>query len=136
MAKAAVATRGVDLEPIDRLEDKVKLLVGLVDRLRGESAQEKQENARLRAEGAQEKQENARLRAESTQAKEENTRLRAESTRAAEENTRLRTELDGARGRLTEAEGTGAELVALRDEREQIRGRVTDMLKQIEALNL
>lgn len=135
MAKAAVATR-IDLEPIDRLEDKVKLLVGLVDRLRAEGAQEKQENARLRAEGAQEKQENARLRAESTQSKDENTRLRTESTRAAEENTRLRAELDAARGRLNEAEGTGAELTALRDEREQIRGRVADMLKQIEALNL
>ena len=37
---------------------------------------------------------------------------------------------------MAEAEGAGAELVALRDEREQIRGRVDDMLKQIEALNL
>ena len=120
MAKAAVATR-IDLEPIDRLEDKVKLLVGLVDRLRAD---------------AQDKQENTRLRAEGSQAREENTRLRTESTRAAEENTRLRAELDAARGRLNEAEGTGAELSALRDEREQIRGRVADMLKQIEALNL
>jgi len=82
MAKAAVATRGVDLEPIDRLEEKVKLLVGVVDRLRAESAQEKEENARLRAEGAQEKQENVRLRAESTQAKEESARLRTEGARA------------------------------------------------------
>ena len=38
MAKSAVATRSVDLEPIDRLEEKVKLLVGMVDRLRGENA--------------------------------------------------------------------------------------------------
>ena len=37
MAKSAVATRSVDLEPIDRLEEKVKLLVGMVDRLRGET---------------------------------------------------------------------------------------------------
>ncbi len=108
MAKAAVATRGVDLEPIDRLEEKVKLLVGTLDRVRAESARDKEENARLRTEGA----------------------------RAAEENTRLRSELESARARLSEAEGTSAELTALRDEREQIRGRVTDMLSQIEALNL
>jgi regulator of replication initiation timing len=50
MAKAVVATRGVDLEPIDRLEDKVKLLVGLVDRLRAEGARAAEENTRLRAE--------------------------------------------------------------------------------------
>ena len=37
MAKA-VATRSVDLEPIDRLEEKVKLLVGMVERLRGDNA--------------------------------------------------------------------------------------------------
>ena len=108
MAKAAVATRAVDLEPIDRLEEKVKLLVGTLDRLRAESARDKEENARLRTEGA----------------------------RAAEENTRLRSELESTRTRLGEAEGTSVELTALRDEREQIRGRVADMLSQIEALNL
>ena len=32
-------TRSVDLEPIDRLEEKMKLLVGLIERLRGEQAQ-------------------------------------------------------------------------------------------------
>ncbi|NUR55617.1 MAG: hypothetical protein HOQ29_14320 [Acidobacteria bacterium] len=77
-----------------------------------------------------------RLRAESAQDKEENARLRTESARAAEENTRLRSELETARARVNEAEGTSAELSALRDEREQIRGRVSDMLSQIEALNL
>jgi FtsZ-binding cell division protein ZapB len=108
MAKTAVATRGVDLEPIDRLEEKVKLLVGMIDRFRGEAAREKDENARLRS----------------------------ESARAAEENTRLRSELESARARLSEAEGSSVELTALRDEREHIRGRVADMLSQIEALNL
>jgi regulator of replication initiation timing len=136
MAKAAVATRGVDLEPIDRLEDKVKLLVGLVDKLRAESAQDKQENARLRAESAQAKEENTRLRADGARDKEEGARLRTESARAAEENTRLRAELETMRTRLADAEGTGAELTALRDEREHIRSRVADMLQQIEALNL
>jgi regulator of replication initiation timing len=47
VAKSAVATRGVDLEPIDRLEEKVKLLVGMIDRLRAESAKASEENARL-----------------------------------------------------------------------------------------
>lgn len=47
MAKAAVATRSVDLEPIDRLEEKLKLLVGMIDRLRTENARAAEENARL-----------------------------------------------------------------------------------------
>lgn len=93
MAKVAVA-RGVDLEPIDRLEEKVRMLVGMIDR------------------------------------------LRAENTKAAEENGRLARELDAMRGRLTEAEGTGAELSALREERDLIRTRVTEMLEQIETLNI
>jgi regulator of replication initiation timing len=46
MAKQAVA-RTVDLEPIDRLEEKVKLLVGVVTRLRGEQSKAAEENARL-----------------------------------------------------------------------------------------
>lgn len=44
---AKVAVRGVDLEPIDRLEEKVKLLVGLIDRLRGDQARAADENTRL-----------------------------------------------------------------------------------------
>jgi regulator of replication initiation timing len=44
---AKVAVRGVDLEPIDRLEEKVKLLVGVIDRLRAESARAADDNARL-----------------------------------------------------------------------------------------
>jgi len=44
--KSAVA-RTVDLDPIDRLEDKVKLLVGLVTQLRAEQARATDENARL-----------------------------------------------------------------------------------------
>lgn len=49
MAKTAVA-RTVDFEPIDRLEEKVKLLVGTITRLRAEQAQAAEENARLTAE--------------------------------------------------------------------------------------
>ena len=46
MAKQAVATR-VDLDPIDRLEEKVKLLVGVVTQLRKEHAKAAEDNARL-----------------------------------------------------------------------------------------
>ncbi|HEX2457563.1 MAG TPA: cell division protein ZapB [Vicinamibacterales bacterium] len=93
MAKA-VATRGIDLEPIDRLEEKIKALVGMIER------------------------------------------LRAEQVRMADENTRLVRELDSARARLAEAEGAGAEIAALREERDLIRSRVGEMLQHIESLNL
>jgi regulator of replication initiation timing len=94
MAKAAVATQSIGFEAIDRLEEKLKMLVAVLDR------------------------------------------TRADYARANDENARLRAELETARGHLLEAEGTNQELSALRGEREQIRGRVDDMLKQIEALNL
>ena len=87
-------TRSVDLEPIDRLEEKVKLLVSLVERMKLESA------------------------------------------RAAEDNQRLTAELDGLRARLASSEGVGAELTSLKEERDVIRTRVTDMLEQLEALSL
>ncbi len=44
---AKVAVRGVDLEPIDRLEEKVKLLVEMIDRLRSDHAKASEDNARL-----------------------------------------------------------------------------------------
>jgi regulator of replication initiation timing len=37
----------VDLEPIDRLEEKIRLLVGMIDRLRAEQARTLEENQRL-----------------------------------------------------------------------------------------
>ena len=46
MAKVAVA-RGVDLEPIDRLEEKVRMLVGMIDRLRDDNARASEDNQRL-----------------------------------------------------------------------------------------
>jgi regulator of replication initiation timing len=94
MAKAAVATPSIEFEAIDRLEQKLKQLVAVLDR------------------------------------------TRAEYTRATDDNARLRMELDATRGRLAEAEGIGPELAALRSERDQIRTRVEDMLKQIDALDL
>jgi regulator of replication initiation timing len=45
MAKAVA--RSVELEPIDRLEDKVKRLVAMVERMRAEQARAAEENQRL-----------------------------------------------------------------------------------------
>jgi regulator of replication initiation timing len=91
MTKAAV--RGAELD-FDRLEDKVKRLVTMVERMKGEQA------------------------------------------RAAEENQRLKAEIDSLRSRVASGESLSTEITALRDEREVIRGRVSDMLTQLEALNL
>jgi regulator of replication initiation timing len=44
---AKTATRSVELEPIDRLEEKLKLLVGMVDRMKSEQARAAEENQRL-----------------------------------------------------------------------------------------
>jgi regulator of replication initiation timing len=41
------ATRSIELEPIDRLEEKVKLLVGMVERMKAEQARAAEENQRL-----------------------------------------------------------------------------------------
>ena len=46
MVKQATA-RAVDLEPIDRLEEKIKLLVAMVTRLRADQAKAADDNARL-----------------------------------------------------------------------------------------
>ena len=46
MAKQAVA-RTVDADPIDRLEEKVRLLVDVMTRLRADQAKAADENARL-----------------------------------------------------------------------------------------
>jgi regulator of replication initiation timing len=49
MVKQAAA-RTIDLEPIERLEEKIKLLVGLVTRLRLDQKRAADENARLQTE--------------------------------------------------------------------------------------
>jgi regulator of replication initiation timing len=46
MAKQAVLTR-TDLDPIDRLEEKVRMLVGIVTQLRADHARATEENGRL-----------------------------------------------------------------------------------------
>ena len=91
---AKTATRSVDFEPIDRLEEKVKLLIAMVDRLKMEAAG------------------------------------------AAADNERLSNELETLRSRLSSSEGMTIELSALRDERDIIRTRVTDMLQQLESISL
>ena len=88
------ATRSVELEPIDRLEEKIKLLVGMVDR------------------------------------------MKAEQTRAADENARLTRELESLRTRIASSDGLAGEVSALKEERNVIRMRVTDMLEQLDALSL
>ena len=44
---AKTATRGIELEPIDRLEEKLKRLVGMVERMQAEQARAAEENQRL-----------------------------------------------------------------------------------------
>lgn len=91
MTKQAVA-RTVDVEPIDRLEEKIKLLVSMV------------------------------------------ASLRAEQAKAADENARLIQEIDSLRVRLSDTESVNEEMAALREERDEIRSRVADMLRQLEAI--
>jgi regulator of replication initiation timing len=90
----ATKTTAPGLESIDRLEEKIKLLVNTIGRIKGEQA------------------------------------------RVAEENGRLKAEIEALKGRINSAESTGAEVTALREERDLIKSRVTDMLKQLDGLNL
>ncbi|MGQ0736099.1 MAG: cell division protein ZapB [Acidobacteriota bacterium] len=80
--------------PIDRLEEKIKLLVSVIGRLRGEQS------------------------------------------RVMEDNARLQREVAALTARLTEAEGATGELTELRAERDEVRSRVSEMLQQLDALNL
>ncbi len=92
MAQTKTASPG--LESIDRLEDKIKLLINTITRIKGEQS------------------------------------------RVAEENGKLRAEIDTLKARINSAESTGAEVMSLREERDLIKSRVTDMLKQLDGLNL
>jgi FtsZ-binding cell division protein ZapB len=47
---AKTATRDVELEPLDRLEDKVKRLIGMVDRMSADQKRAAEENQRLKNE--------------------------------------------------------------------------------------
>ena len=92
MITKTAAARTTDVEPIDRLEEKVKRLVELI------------------------------------------TQLRADQAKSADENARLTQEIVSLRARLADAESLGNELTTLRDEREMIRGRVAEMLEQLEGI--
>ena len=91
MAKSA---QSVELDAIERLEEKVRKLVAMVEEMRSE-------RARLTA-----------------------------------ENRALGDEVGSLRKKLVDGEGAAAEVATLRDERDQVRTRVKDMLAQIEALEL
>ena len=47
---AKTTTSGVELEPIDRLEEKLKLLVNVVERLKADQVRMTDENHKLRVE--------------------------------------------------------------------------------------
>ena len=63
-------------------------------------------------------------------------RIKGEQSRVAEENGRLKTEIEALKARITTAENAGAEVMSLREERDLIKSRVTDMLKQLDGLSL
>ena len=90
----ATKTTTPGLESIDRLEDKIKLLITTISRIKGEQS------------------------------------------RVAEENGRLKAEIEALKARINTAESAGAEVVSLREERDLIKSRVTDMLKQLDGLSL
>ena len=90
----AKASRALELEPIDRLEEKLRLLVSTIDR------------------------------------------MRSEQSRLADENLRLSRELESIRARIAEADSVVGEISGLREERDLVRTRVSEMLQQLDALNL
>jgi len=63
-------------------------------------------------------------------------RMKSEQGRAAEENQRLSRDVEALRARLASSDSLASELTALKDERDVIRNRVSEMLEQLEALNL
>jgi seryl-tRNA synthetase len=91
MARTSAAA---DVQPIDRLEDKIRQLVSMVDT------------------------------------------LRAERAKAIEDVARLGRELEAARLRLGESASVSAEVASLREERDLIRARVSQMIAHIDHLNL
>jgi regulator of replication initiation timing len=94
MATTTTKATTPGLESIDRLEEKIKLLVNTIVRIKGEQ------------------------------------------TRVAEENGKLKAEIEALKGRINTAESAGAEVSSLREERDLIKSRVSDMLKQLDSLNL
>jgi regulator of replication initiation timing len=94
MAQMAQIKTAPGLESIDRLEEKIKLLINTITRIKGEQS------------------------------------------RVAEENGKLKAEVEALKARINSAESAGAEVMSLREERDLIKSRVTDMLKQLDGLSL
>jgi len=90
----ATKTTTPGLESIDRLEEKIKILVNTI------------------------------------------VRIKAEQVRSGEENAKLKGEIETLKARITTAESAGAEVTSLREERELIKSRVTEMLQQLDGLSL
>ena len=90
----ATKTTAPGLEPIDRLEEKIKLLVNTI------------------------------------------AALKADRTRTGEENARLHKEVETLKARVADGETASAETLTMREERDLIRARVSEMLHQLDGLNL
>jgi regulator of replication initiation timing len=91
MAKQAAAVARTELDPIDRLEEKVKLLVGVVTQLRKDFARATEDNSRLMRE----------LDGLRTQLADSRSRL-AESEVSSSELIALRDERDLIKSRVAE----------------------------------
>ena len=89
-----VRAAAVEVQPIDRLEEKVRQMVTMIDA------------------------------------------LRADKVRAADEMLRLQQEVQALKSRLADGATAVAEVSTLREEREIIRERVSQMISQIDKLNL
>jgi regulator of replication initiation timing len=89
-----VRAAAVEVQPIDRLEEKVRQMVAMIDA------------------------------------------LRADKVRAADEMLRLQQEVQALKSRLADGATAVAEVSTLREEREVIRERVSQMISQIDKLNL
>ena len=90
----STATTTTDLGVVERLDEKIRQLITLVEKSRAESA-----------------------------------KLRAD-------NDRLGKEVDALQAQLTDAAGVATELQTMREERDQVRARVADMLAQLDALQM
>lgn len=88
------AVPAVDLGVVERLDEKIRQLITLVERSRAEAA-----------------------------------KLRSD-------NERLNKDVDALQAQLVDAEGVATELQAMREERDQVRARVADMLAQLDALQM
>jgi hypothetical protein len=93
MSNAATAS-AADIAVVERLDEKIRQLITLVEKSRAEA-----------------------------------TTLRAD-------NDRLGKEVDVLQAQLTDAAGVATELQSMREERDQVRTRVADMLAQLDALQM